>query len=185
MPYYVIQVFSSKEEETAKRIKRDLVKLVDEIDIFVPKRKRIIKKEGIKKERIDILFPGYIFIKTDEITIIDLKKSLYQVKTLTKVLGIDKDHKNFIAPLTLAEEEMLNVLLGKDNPSKTIEISHIYLKEGRDIVVVDGPLKGQEGKIVDINLHKRRVTVRLEFMGRLVDTDLGIDFIAEKIDTTN
>ena len=77
---------------------------------------------------------------------------------------------------------MLNVLLGKDNKKRIVDISHIYLTEGKEIIVVDGPLKGLEGKIIKTNLHKRKVTVELNFMNTITTTDLGIDFIEEKIE---
>ena len=183
MPYFVIEVFSSKEEETARRIKNDLREITDDIDIFVPKRKRIIKKEGISKEKIEVLFPGYIFIECTDIDIINLKKNLYQVKTLTKLLGLDKEHKDYVSSLSIEEEEMLNLLLGKENKNRTVEISHIYLRENKEVVVIDGPLKGLEGRISNINLHKRRVTILTQFMGRMVESELGIDFVAEKSDS--
>ena len=159
MPYYVIQVFTGKEEETIKRIYNELDTIDDSIDFFVPKRKRLIKKEGITKEKIETMFPGYIFIESDKSKIADLKKDLYKVKTLTKLLGIDKDNKDYVASLSIEEEHMINLLLGKNNPTRTVELSHIYLTEGKEVVVIDGPLKGLEGKISKVNLHKRRVTI--------------------------
>ena len=180
MSYYVLEVFTSKEEETIKRIKNELDLSFDSYDFFVPKIKRIYKKEGISHEKIETLFPGYIFIESNDKSMSILKKNLYQVKTLTRLLGTDKTHKDFIAPLTLDEEYMLNVLLGKDNKKRIVDISHIYLTEGKEIIVVDGPLKGLEGKIVKTNLHKRKVTVELNFMNTITTTDLGIDFIEEK-----
>ena len=180
MPYYVIEVFSSKEEETIERIRRELIINSDNFDFFVPKRKRLIKKEGITKEKIEVLFPGYIFIESDDKSIISLKKNLYSVKTLTKLLGVDKNHKSFIASLSPSEEDMLNSLLGKDNPNRTIELSKVSLSEGKEIKVISGPLKGFIGKISNVNLHKRRVTVDLEFMGTITKAELGIDIVEEK-----
>ena len=177
--YYVIQVFSGKEEETKKRFLKEITLPSFEYDIFVPKRKRMRKKEGKMFEVVETCFPGYLFIETDNI--VELKKQLYNIKTLTKLLGIDKKHKDYIAPLRRDEEEMINVLLGKSGTARTIEISHIYLKEGKDIVVIDGPLKGLEGKISNVNLHKRQATVLINLMGQLVETILGIDIIEEKI----
>ena len=179
MPYYVIQVFSGKEEETIKRIYNEIDKIDDSIDFFVPKRKRLIKKEGVSRELIETMFPGYIFIESDKNNIVDLKKKLYKVKTLTKLLGIDKDNKDYVASLSIEEEEFINLLLGKDNPSRTVELSHIYLTEGKEVVVIDGPLKGLEGKISKVNLHKRRVTVDIEFMGTITQAELGIDIVEE------
>lgn len=179
MPYYVIQVFSGKEEETIRRMKNELGISLDSFDFFVPKRKRIIKKAGPCSIKMETLFPGYIFIESNEQDIIHLKKALYQVKTLTKLLGIDTKDKEKIAYLLPDEESFLNSILGKENPNRTVEISHISLTEGKKIIVIDGPLKGFLGKIKKVNLHKRKVTIETELMGNIIDADLGIDFIEE------
>ena len=182
--YYVIQVFSKKEEETRKRMIRDLDPSLF-IDIFIPKKKRIRKKEGVSFEITETCFPGYLFIETD--SPVELKKELYKIKTLTKLLGIDKKHKDYIEALSEDEEEMINILLGKKGSKRTIEISHFYLDENKEIVVVDGPLKGLEGKIIKADFHKRTARVELPLMGQIITADLGIDFIREKVmdDKTN
>ena len=51
---------------------------------------------------------------------------------------------------------------------------------GRNIVVLNGPLKGHEGYVVRYNLHKREVTVRLPFMGRETEVRMGIEIVGEK-----
>lgn len=53
---------------------------------------------------------------------------------------------------------------------------------GRNIVVLNGPLKGHEGCVVRYNLHKREVTVRLPFMGRETEVRMGIEIVEEKVD---
>ena len=182
--YYVIQVFSKKEEETRKRMIRDLNPSLF-IDIFIPKKKRIRKKEGESYEITETCFPGYLFIETN--TPVELKKELYKIKTLTKLLGIDTKHKDYIGSLSDDEAEMVDILMGKAGSKRTIDISHIYLKEGNEIVVVDGPLKGLEGKIIKPDFHKRTVRVELPLLGQIITADLGIDFIREKVidDKTN
>ena len=50
----------------------------------------------------------------------------------------------------------------------------------REVVILDGPLKNQEGRIVRYNLHKREVTVRIPFMGNDVELRLGIEMVGER-----
>ena len=41
--------------------------------------------------------------------------------------------------------------------------------------MADGPLKDYAGDVVKVDLHRREVTVRVEFMGRKVDLKMGIE----------
>ena len=173
--YYVIQVFTKLEEETRKRMIRDLDPSLF-IDIFIPKKKKIHKQDGKQIEITKICFPGYIFIETD--TPVELKKSLYKIQTLAKILGVDKTHKDYIASLSDEESEMLDILMGKRGTSRTIEISHI-LKKDQEIIIIDGPLKNFEGKIENVDLHRRTARVLVPMMNQLIKVDLGIEAIRE------
>ena len=54
------------------------------------------------------------------------------------------------------------------------------IDRGKNIVVREGPLKGLEGYVTKVNLHKREVTVQMPFAGRMVDVKLGIELVDEK-----
>ena len=47
-------------------------------------------------------------------------------------------------------------------------------------MIIDGPLKNQEGRIVKYNLHKREATVKLRFMGNEMELRLAIELVEEK-----
>ena len=53
------------------------------------------------------------------------------------------------------------------------------VREGNQIQVIDGPLKGYVGNIVKINLHKREVIVRVEFMERRMELKMGIEMVSK------
>lgn len=53
-------------------------------------------------------------------------------------------------------------------------------RAGRRIEVVSGPLKGKEGRIVRVNLHRREAVVRIDFMGREMEIFLGIEMVGEE-----
>jgi len=46
-------------------------------------------------------------------------------------------------------------------------------KEGERIVVVSGPLKGLEGIIEKVDARKKRVKIRIQFLGQEKRVDLG------------
>ena len=52
------------------------------------------------------------------------------------------------------------------------------MEEGKKIRVLEGPLKGYTGDVVKVNLHKREVVVRVEFMGRPMELKMGVEIAA-------
>ncbi len=163
--WYVIQTLSGQEEGTADVIRKiichDLVR-----ECFVPKRERMKKFQGTWNKVEEVLFPGYAFVVSDRPE--ELYRELKKVPKLTKLLGREKD---FFFSLSEKEERLVR---GMGDRNHRTHLSQIELAEGKTIRVTSGPLKGYEGNIVKMNLHKREVTVKVEFMGRDVELKMGI-----------
>lgn len=172
--WYVIQVSGGQEEGTArlmqKRIPRDIL-----TECFIPRKERKKKFKGIWRQVEEILFPGYVFAVTEAPGELFLR--LKAVERMTKLLR----EETFFYPLSSEEEEMIQGIGDKRHVTR---ISRIVVgpEAGRDreVVILDGPLKNQEGRIVRYNLHKREVTVRIPFMGNDVELRLGIEMVGER-----
>lgn len=166
--WYVIQTFSGEEEKTAhvirKMVSPNLVK-----ECFVPKRERVKKFHGSWNKVEEVLFQGYAFVDSERAE--ELYEELKQVPRLTKVLGREKD---FFYPLGEMEENLVR-RIGDENHKTSL--SRVAVKEDKMIQVIDGPLKGYAGDMVEVNLHKREVTVRVEFMGRDLELKMGVEMI--------
>lgn len=171
--YYVIQVKSGKEDKTIKEIKDRLDKDLA-FDVFVPKAMRRRKYQGEWHDELKPCFPGYIFIDTSNIK--NVFKALYYVPSFTKILGREGLSENFL-PLNVIETRMIDILYNKDS-NYIASISNITFEEGDKIVVLSGPLYGQEANIKKVNLHKRLVTITITLGGQSVEAELGIDFIS-------
>lgn len=68
----------------------------------------------------------------------------------------------------------------KTNPADrdyTIGLSQVAFDENDQVQVVSGPLKGMEGKVKKINLHKRYAEVEVSFMGRKTIFHMGIELL--------
>lgn len=61
-----------------------------------------------------------------------------------------------------------------------IGLSQITVEEGKVMKVISGPLKGNEGLIKKVDLHRREATIELTLMGRKMDILLGIELIGDK-----
>lgn len=166
--WYVIQTLSGAEEQTAdvirKMVSADIVQ-----ECFVPKRERMKKFHGMWNKVEEILFQGYAFVVSDKPE--ELYERLRQVPKLTKVLGREAE---LFYPLS-EKEEMLVRGIG-DQKHKT-SLSKVAIGEGKKIHVIDGPLKGYVGNVVKVNLHKREVMVKVEFMGREMELKMGVEMV--------
>lgn len=172
--YYVVQVYTGKEQETIDDIVAKL-EHPEEYDIFSPSRKTLRKYHGEMRTVTERCFPGYVFVETDKPY--ELFVALYRIPSYARLLGREKGTTNF-APLTPDEVRMIEILYGKDT-GRTTPISGITFEEGNRIRILDGPLRDLESKIVKMNLHKRKVTVEVTLCNRTMTVDVGIDIITK------
>lgn len=166
--WYVIQTLGGEEERTAGMIRKMVSSYYME-ECFVPKRERLKKFHGSWNRVEEVLFPGYVFSITKNPD--KLYERLRKIPKLTKILG--REEQYFI-PLNKKEEELVRNIGDRDHKTS---ISKIQVLEGTKIHVLKGPLKDYIGHIVKINLHKREVTVQMEFMGGPVELYLGIEMV--------
>lgn len=175
--WYVIQVMGGQEEKTAGMIRSRVSEDAME-ECFIPKKERVKKFKGSWRQVEEILFPGYVFAQAKEPEA--LYRELKQITMMTKLL---QDGTFCFLPLSEAEEMMIKRIgnnyhvtgLSKvrvENRNKSGE------KCDQKVVIIDGPLKDQEGRIVKYNLHKREVTVRISFMGNTMDLKLGLELVS-------
>ena len=89
-----------------------------------------------------------------------------------------------IYPLSDEEVRWLKVLSQRKDAKQDkhlIELSKVGFDENDEVIVLDGPLLGFQGKIKKINLHKRIAEVELKFMNQDVVFYLGIDIIEKAV----
>lgn len=86
--WYVVQVASGKEQATLERIQ----KFVDGSTLkeaFIPRRKVIRKRRGEEFSVSEALFPGYVFVVTENPS--ELFSELKRVPAFTRMLGCGSD----------------------------------------------------------------------------------------------
>ena len=173
MPTYVLATITGREEKTKK--------LIEEITcnarLFIPQKITVRKYEGAWHEEIQKLFPGYIFVETDDIAafVDTLPKSFFN--TFMKVIG-----KNDQLYLSVKDEELawLRKLCGDDF---TATLSK-GIKENGKIRFTSGPLVGMEGLVRKVDRHRRIVTLEIEMFGRVQHINLGAEILnaAEEVE---
>ncbi|MCI9143204.1 MAG: antiterminator LoaP [Lachnospiraceae bacterium] len=168
--WYVIQVYTGREMEIAQKC-RDRIMKEDE-DVFVPLAERQTKIRGEWQNIRTKLFPGYVFIETEQIE--DFHMRLWQIKAMTKILKTGET----MTPLQEEEEAHLR-RLGLGGSGHVLEYSEGYL-EGDKLVVTSGALEGYEGRIKKILRHKRLVVLEVPLLGRTVEVTLGLGVVEKR-----
>ena len=167
--WYVIQVQSGTEEKIRQQCERTISP-----DIltrcYIPYYERMRRYEGAWHKEQKILLPGYLFLVSDRLE--ELYLNLKHVIGLTKLIGTGRQ----VVPLTESEIELLRKL---GNDTELIEMSQGII-EGKKTVILSGPLQGMEGCIRKIDRHKRIAYLEIEMMGRLVDTQVGLEILAKE-----
>jgi len=169
MCWYVMQVFTGREKETVgmcrSRTEAGTIK-----EIFVPEYEYMKKYSGQWHRETGVLFPGYIFVRTEEIDA--LRQMIKRIPEYTKLLDADGE----ILPMSQADRMLMVAMLDE---RRVFRMSEGYI-EGDRIRVTSGPLKGREGWIRKIDRHKRRAILDIDMLGRTIRTTAGLEIVSKK-----
>lgn len=162
--WYVIQVRTGSEENIRLQCEANIPQDVME-RCFIPyyEERRRIRGEWMTLKKI--LFPGYVFLITEEID--ELFYQLKKVIGLTRLLGTGEE----IIPLTERERNFLLRFGGED---QIVEMSEGIIEQSR-IRILSGPLMGMEGQIRKIDRHKRKAWLEVEMFGRTQRVEVGLE----------
>lgn len=167
--WYVIQVRTGTEEEIQRQCENIIDKSILEKS-FIPKYEQERKYQGEWHTELKVLFPGYVFLVSEE-----KEKLFFELKRiigLTKLLGTGET----IVPLT---DEEVNFLLRLGGEEQIVGMSGGIIENDR-VVVLSGPLKGNEGLIRKIDRHKRKAWLEVEMFGRTVEMQVGLEVVMRR-----
>lgn len=167
---YAIQVRTGSENTTIDELKTKISgKLMT--DVYTPLREERYKEDKKWKVRYKVLFPGYIFIETEDI--MEVIHQLNLITRYTRVITMDRE------PISVRDDELVLIdrLTGGDH---VVEVSEGIIV-GDKIKVLYGPLLGLEGLITKINRHKRKAWIDTNLFGRQQVIKVGLE-ITEKIE---
>ena len=168
--WYAIHTYSGYEEKVAESIKQRInaVDMADKIfDCIVPKEKQIQIKNGKRKVIDAKIFQGYVLVEmklTDETWYI-----VRNTPGVTGFVGADT------TPTPVSEHEMRKIKkrMGVEEPKHQIDFS-----EGEVVSITDGPFKGFDGSIAEIDAVKGKIKVMVSMFGR--DTPVELDALQVK-----
>lgn len=168
--WYVIHTYTGYEDQVAENLRQRIesMGMAEQIfDVLVPIEKQIEVKNGKRRIVERKIFPGYVMV---DMTVTD--DSWYVTRNTPNVTG-------FIGlgvrptPMSPQEVERIKKRMGVEEPKYKIEL------EANDLVkITDGPLKGFEGTISEVNTDQGKVKVLVNMFGR--ETPVNLDFLQVK-----
>lgn len=169
--WYVIQTVGGQEQAVRALIERHLSGEGDgQVEqCFIPMRERTVKRSGEWRLVQEKLFPGYVFVVTEDAQ--KLLQSLKSIPRFTRLLGTGA---NEFVPL---RPEEIAFLQRFEDSGHVARLSKVEVVEGSRIRILSGALLNCEGMITKVHLHKRVAEVRMQFMGRTVDLYLGFELL--------
>jgi transcriptional antiterminator NusG len=168
MLYYAMQVKTTEEDEFVKRAA--VSPLLRGERFFVPKRVEDIRKGGkVKKNQVLTVFPGYVFLETEELT----NDQFWALRRTDGFYRFLRDNQD-ITPLAERDRELLLHFISL---GERADKSKVIFDENDRIVVLDGALKGLEGNIVKVDRRRGRAKVRLDFCQAGFLVDLGFEIV--------
>lgn len=167
--WYVVNTVSGYEYKVKEKLEMRINSMDLQENIFrviVPEQKEIEYKNGVKKEKVKKMFPGYVIV---EMVMSD--EAWYIVRNTQGVTGFigssGKGAKPF--PLTPAE---VDKILGSMGMSR-LEIGN-NLNVDDMVKVINGPFANMFGKVKTINMENQTVEVSLDLFGQETIVELGL-----------
>ena len=174
MNWYTLRVISSKERKIKDNIlfELDYQSLSSEVNnILIPSENIVEMKEGKKKVKNKVFFPGYILIEMSE-----SKEAKYLVENTDGVM-------NFVGsngePQTLKDDEITRIL-GEVEGREGREIVIAPYKVGDSVKVTDGPFADFTGFVNEVNNEKQKVKVSVSIFGR--PTPIELNFLQVELE---
>lgn len=165
--WYVIHTMSGLEQKCMQQCQE----YIDETayhEMFIPiyKTKKHFKKEWHEVEKP--LFPGYLFVDTDEIE--PIMTGLKKFRQYTKLL---KDG-DVISPVKKEEQDFLALMMDKNH---IVQYSEGFLI-GDEVYITSGPLRKIQGWIKSVDRHRRTAKMEIPIFGRRTPIEVGLGTIA-------
>ena len=171
MHWYTLRVISGKEKKIRENIlfELDTADLADNVEnILVPTENVLEMRDGKKKIKEKVFFPGYLLIHLDM-----NKETKYIVENVNGVMSFVGSNGN---PESLKPDEVKRFLGGHDGGDGPIKVTEAApFKVGDSVKVKDGPFIDFSGVVQEVNHEKQKLKVSVSIFGR--STPVELDYL--------
>lgn len=168
--WYVVNTYSGHENKVKENLemRANSMNMQDKIcRIIVPEQKVVEEKDGVQKEKMKKLFPGYILVEmvmTDE--------AWFIVRNTQGVTGFIGSSGKGAKPTPLQPYEVENILHNMGIAKADVNSE---LKQGDKVKIIDGPFVGMNGKVETIDVENKIANILVDLFGQetSVEVELG------------
>ena len=168
--WYVVNTYSGHESKVKEKLemRAQSMNMEDKIcRVIIPEQKVIEEKDGVQKEKIKKIFPGYILVEmvmTDE--------AWFVVRNTPGVTGFIGSSGKGAKPTPLQPFEVENILHSMGMAKMD---TNAKLTEGEKVKIIDGPFVGMSGTIESIDADNNLANELVDLFGQetSVEVELG------------
>ncbi len=176
MDWYTLRVISGREKKIRDTILYEVstTDCNDQVsDVLVPSENIVEMRDGKKKVKERVFFPGYLLIRMDM-----NKESRFLLENVNGVISFVGPKGK---PQSLRPEEaqrFLGDFDGGDGPLRVTEAAPY--KVGDPVKVTDGPFMDFSGFVQEVNHDKQKLKVLVSIFGR--QTPVELDYLQVKVE---
>ena len=123
----------------------------------------VVNRWKDRKKKVSLpLFPGYLFVKTN----LHDKLNILKTRGVVRILGFNGD------PYPIPCEQIENIQ--KLTSSNLNYDQYKYYTSGREVIVINGPLEGAKGKIIE-RRGNYRLILAVDLIQSAVSVEVDID----------
>ncbi|MBP6880167.1 transcription termination/antitermination factor NusG [Candidatus Saccharibacteria bacterium] len=163
--WYAIHTSSGYEEKVKESIRQraESLDMADKIlDVMVPKEKQIEIKNGKRKVVEKRIFQGYVFVH------MTMSEDVwYVVRNTPNVTGFVGSNSNDPTPVDEEEIDKIKKRMGVEDPTHKLDFA-----EGEVVGIIDGPFKGFDGAVSEVDSVKGKIKVLVNLFGRETPVEL-------------
>jgi len=172
--WYVVNTYSGHENKVKEKLEMRAQSMDMEDCIFrviVPEEKIVETKDGVTKEKIKKIFPGYILVEmvmTDE--------AWFVVRNTPGVTGFIGSSGKGAKPTPLQPYEVDRIL--NSMGMSRLEIGN-DLKSGTKVRIIAGPFVGMEGVVDTIDVEQQIVNIIVDLFGQETSVEVEMSQIEQ------
>lgn len=167
--WYVVNTYSGHESKVKEKLEMRINSMNMQDNIFrviVPEQKEIEVKDGVTKEKVKKMFPGYVLVE-----MIMSDEAWYVVRNTPGVTGFIGSSGKGAKPVPLLPMEIDRIL--SNMGMSRLDLGN-DLKAGDKVKIVDGPFKNMYGKVETIDIPNNELRVLIDLFGQETPVEITL-----------
>lgn len=182
--WYVLRTAGGKEKKAKEHLEKEIERanLNDLVgQVLVPVEKKYVIKNGKRKEKENILFPGYVLIEAElnaELQYIIRNLVPGMSGFLTEKASGSKSGERL--PVPIRDEEARRILGQQDEQTVSAGETEVDFAVGEAVRITDGPFSGFDGTVDEIVEDRSKIKVIVMIFGRKTLLELNFNQVTKE-----